>query len=197
MLARPHRKPSGFYESRSDVLFSQNGQSDDVRNVLAFIAQYYQDLGVEGYIDIDAPALSAAIRQMYEGFPYSGGPENASPFKKISQFVCYFMALKPIGTPLPDWALGDLGHQNHVARSNAVVALVIAIKSLEGATLQWHNGESRTVTLKNPIRLSKHSFIDIADALTIITPSTSFKLVSVLFEQMAYKTNPDCQYPIS
>ena len=29
------------------------------------------------------------------------------------------------------------------------------------------------------------------------TPSTSFKLVSVLLEQMAYKTNPHCQYPTS
>ncbi|MCY4343664.1 MAG: hypothetical protein OXE83_08860 [Gammaproteobacteria bacterium] len=178
------------------MLFSDRGSSQDGTNLLVFVAQYYEDIGVDGVIDIDGAKLASAIRLMYEDFPYPGGADNASPFKKISQFVCYFVALKPIGTPLPDWALGDLGSHDPVARSNAVVALAIAIKSLEGATLKWHNGESRTVTLANRISLSRHSFVDIADALTNISPVTAFKLVSVLFEQMAYKTNPDCQYPI-
>lgn len=178
------------------MLFSDEGPLGDGTNLLAFIAQHYQDMGVEGPVDIDVGKLVAAIRQMHDEFPYPGGPDNASPFKKIAQFVCYFVALKPIGTPLPNWALGELGSHNAVARSNAVMALAIAIKSLEGATLQWHNGESRTVTLENRISLSRHSFFDIADALTSISPSTSFKLVSVLFEQMAYKTNPLCQYPV-
>lgn len=48
--------------------------------------------------------------------------------------------------------------------------------------------------MENKIALSRHSYVDITDAFTGATPVTAFKLVTVLFEQMAYKTNPGCQY---
>ena len=75
---------------------------------------------------------------------------------------------------------------------NEHFALMLAIKSLHGATLG--DGASQKV-LTNPIELSQHSLVDIIDALSHATPQNHFKLVSVLLEQIAYKTNPTCQYP--
>ena len=78
------------------------------------------------------------------------------------------------------------------------MALQLAVKCLHGATVGWRHGnvsDRQGKVLENKISLSKHSFIDIVDALADTSLSTGFKLVSVLLEQMAYKTNPNCQYP--
>jgi len=146
-------------------------------------------------VDIDADGLYSAIQQMHIDFPYPGGADGASPFKKVATFVCYFMASRPVNTTIPEEILGNMSLNNPVTFTNAMVVLVIAIECLKGATVTWSNGEQKR--LENRIELSKHSFIDIADAITTVTPSASFKLVSVLFEQMAYKNNPDCQYETS
>ena len=176
------------------MLFSEDGRSPgEVATILAFVAQFYRSVGVEEYVEVEAAAVGSMVRDMHVDFPYPGGSSQASPFKKVAQFVCYFTAIKPVKTPLPPEYLGHLAHQDPVARTNAVLALVIAIESLHGATLTW--SDESTHRLKNKIRLSQHSFIDIADALTNATPAVSFKLVAVLFEQTAYKDNPDCQYP--
>ena len=71
---------------------------------------------------------------------------------------------------------------------------MVAIRSLRGATLDGHANGSQRI-LSNGIQLSRHSLVDITESLVNVTPLTHFKLVSVLLEQMAYKTNPECQYP--
>lgn len=104
------------------------------------------------------------------------------------------MAVKPISTPLPEALFGPhlTAIDNH---ANAYIALLLAVESLHEARLEWCDGSIHV--LENRIEFSRHSLIDIVDALSTATPSTSFKLVSVLLEQMAYKTNPRCQYPTS
>lgn len=79
-----------------------------------------------------------------------------------------------------------------VADQNIVLALRIAMESLHGATLQRTDG--KTFELDRRLDLSKHSYVDLVDALTDATPD-HFKFVAVLLEQLAYKTNPRCQYP--
>ena len=166
----------------------------DTTRILTFISGYYRSLGILENVDIDANALFSTVEAMHRDFPYPGGAGGASPFKKIAQFVCYFVATCPIKTPLPKKLLDSAEEHEQIGRTNAVVALMIAIESLNGATLTWEDSSQHV--LKEKIYLSSHSFIDITDALTNATPSTAFKLVRVLFEQMAYKTNPDCQYPV-
>jgi hypothetical protein len=62
---------------------------------------------------------------------------------------------------------------------------------LNKATVQ--DGEK---SIQNSIELSKHSYIDIIDALSHITLQGSFMLVTVLLEQLVYKTNSNLQYNI-
>ena len=172
---------------------SEEGVDQDIVTVLTFITAYCAQLGVPHH-QIDVPKVRAVVHGMRHDFPYDGGVEHASPFKKAANFVCYFVAAKPVATPLPVDAVGPdlLQIDNYI---NAHLALTIAIDSLDGATVTWQCDGSEHV-LRHRIQLSRHSFVDIVDALSSATPVSAFKLVSVLLEQMAYKTNPDCQYPI-
>lgn len=166
-----------------------DGVYSDVTNILTFITSYFAQFGVSDH-RVDVQAIESVVRNMRRDFPHVGGLEEASPFKKAANFVCWFVAEKPVGTPLPADKVGKDLSRN----TNAVLALSIAIESLHEAVLKWRRDGSEHV-LKNRITLSKHSFVDIVEALAAGSPITSFKFVSVLLEQMAYKTNPDCQYP--
>ena len=115
---------------------------------------------------------------MRQDFPHADGIKQASPFKKAANFVCYWVAAKPITVVPPP-----------LENINEIFALMVAVESLHGATL----GEKKV--LENRIQLSKHSLVDIVESLVAITPQSHFKLVSVMLEQMAYKSNPTCQYP--
>lgn len=76
---------------------------------------------------------------------------------------------------------------------NAIVAFSIARTVLHGSKI--YRGD-KICEISNPIKISSHSYGDIIEALAVATPSTHFKLVTVLLEQLVYKTNPDCQYDV-
>lgn len=173
------------------IFHSADGARDDAIRLLTYIGDYYLDHGVE-HIDVDTARVLHLVREMHEEFPHPGGEDDASPFKKVAVFVCHFTARNPVSTALPDEFVGNRPQgQTAVARSNAMVALEVALVSLRFATVGWKGGEKHL--LNEPMELSPHSFNDIADALTNRRPD-AFKLVAVLFEQLAYKTNPHAQY---
>ena len=170
---------------------SDEGVYADVANILTFITSYFAQFEVESPL-VDAQAIDSVVRNMRHDFPHAAGVEQASPFKKAANFVCWFVARKPVLTQLPIDFPG--GERSDTKDTNAVLALSIAIEALHGATLKWRCDGSEHV-LENEITLSKHSLMDIVEALADGSPVTHFKLFSVLLEQMAYKTNPNCQYP--
>ena len=160
---------------------SAEGAQQDLVAIYAlltgFCAQY-----PETSFDIDHNRIHRVVFGMRQDFPYPGGLPGASPFKKAANFVCHWIAAAPVtGTPEPTDNL------------NAAFALIVACRSLRGAEL-FGNGTEPARTLERPIELSDHSFWDVVDALTGATPITAYKLVTVLFEQMAYKSNQRCQY---
>ncbi len=105
--------------------------------------------------------------------------------------ILWFVSERPIINPfktdkLPENLLNIDNHQN------AIIALFVGLKALyESSILQDDGGK---MILSKNLELSAHSFVDIVDALSRATPSTSFQFVSVLLEQIAYKTNNGCQY---
>ena len=173
------------------MLFADN----DASNVLGFISRFYATLGVNR-VEIDGAAIDSALeasRQHLDEQP--GGIERASPFKKAAAFACHFVADEPIKTPLPKQSALAVGLATANAAEpsqNAVVALRIAMESLHRAKLMRSDGTECEVSRR--LDLSTHSYADIVDALTQATPE-HFKYVAVLLEQLAYKTNPRCQYP--
>ena len=124
--------------------------------------------------------LFGVVAGMRLDFPHLGGLDAASPFKKAANFIVHFIAGEPIDAPT-------------IPHANELFALTIAATYLHGAKLHG-NASHGPRTLSNPIEVSGHSLTDILDAMASTTPDTSFKLITVLLEQLAYKTNPDCQY---
>ena len=162
---------------------SDGGAKFDYGIVVAYLAgidAQYPD----SRVSLDLDGIMAVMRGMRLDFPHAGGVLAASPFKLAANFACNWVAKKPV--------LMDPEPFSHV---NGVLALEIDRDSLHGATIA--RSDDAIKVLDNRIELSKHSFMDIAEALNGTSPDTGFKLVSVLFEQMAYKNNPDCQYPAS
>lgn len=168
------------------ILFN-NEELDDVICVLRFINDYTESLNNKD-VEIDVRALERVIRGCRLDFPHNGGVERASGFKQVANFVCHFIAERPIVEPfaLPDQDLMRI--ENH---QNAMVAFAIAESALNKSKILKETGEEM---VSKDIDYSKHSYIDIVDALANTTPSSSFKLVTVLFEQLVYKSNPECQY---
>lgn len=174
----------------SRILYNTDDLLDAVI-VLEFIDAYTYELGVRPAF-VDGNIVMSVVNECKRDFPHKDGLDKASAFKQAAHFVCYFISKKPILDPFP---VGIIGEQlaeipNH---QNAIVAFAIAETALNNSMIRRKDGD---IQIKNPIRYSRHSYIDIIEALSEITPSPHFKLTTVLFEQLVYKSNPGCQYPI-
>ena len=173
----------------ASLLFNDDGVLDVIL-ILTFIDKYTINLGITDVV-LDVALIERVVSTSKADFPHDGGLGKASAFKQAANFACFFVAERPILEPFPVDAIGpELAKiANH---QNAMVAFALAEASLHKSKIQRKDKE---VVVSNPMKYSKHSYIDIIDALASITPSSHFKLVSVLLEQLVYKTNPECQYP--
>lgn len=169
------------------MIFNKDPQTDLV-NVLEYIDSFSEALGVE-QVAVDSKACFESIMNSRMEFPYVKGIEESSTFKKVANFVCWFIAKKPIKTKFPDSAVKKLSSYD----PNAIIAFDIAISCIESSTI--YSGK-KVLTVSNKISISDHSYMDIMDALTTtnILPETHFKILSVFFEQLTYKCNDHCQY---
>jgi hypothetical protein len=175
------------------LIYNEEGLQD-AANVLQYINDYTQKAGITPAI-VDANKIFSIIKGAKMDFPHKDGIDEASTFKKVAHFVCYFVAERPLSEPFPASFVGEkiAAIENH---QNALMALELAMDALANSTVMKKNDAEKieVYQIKNRIELSAHSFADVIDALATATPMASFKLVTVLFEQMVYKTNPDCQY---
>lgn len=172
------------------VLYNSSPNTDIII-LLLHINDFTKGLGIQE-VTIDPDVCMGVLQGMRQDFPHKEGRDKASAFKQVANFVTFFVAAKPILNPFPESVIGDklAAISNH---QNAMVALQVAIDSLHGAVIKK---DSEIRRLDKRIQLSRHSYTDIVDALSDATPVTHFKLVTVLLEQLAYKSNPDCQYRV-
>jgi hypothetical protein len=117
---------------------------------------------------------------------------NPSPFKRCSAFAMAFMGNYPIYGEFKNYKFeNDL--KNVPRYSGAVLVYEYVRFCLHGAVLEKEDGKKDILT--NPILVSKHSFIDIIHALAFLpakgatSEGSSFHLLALLFEQLAYQTN--------
>lgn len=169
---------------------SSENNNEQIERILAFINDFGNNMGVNP-VTVDIQSVTGIVRSMHHKFPHKAGVENASVFKKAANFLCLFIAQRPVESILPETY--SVAFSEIPDSLNTILAFEIVRESLKGARIKRLDGTE--FILENRIALSKHSYIDIIDALTHATPSSHFKLVSVLLEQLAYKTNPKCQYP--
>ena len=161
----------------------------DYKNVLSHINDFTKGLGVNPcHVDEDK-LYSGVLQSMRMDFPYVNGLDSANVFKKAGYFMAHFIALQPVRSAFPRSAVGPLAEMSN--HQNAIIALNITIESLHGATVIGDKGDS--LLLSNRIKVSKHSYIDIIDAIRQASIAGHSKVFAVLLEQMAYKCNPPCQ----
>lgn len=172
-------------------LYFNENVNDDLTCILAFLEGVgFNDSNKRMAIDISK--LRSILNGIRQDFPHKDGIDKASIFKKVATFMVYFISDKPIQSDIA--GLQNIPEDisvfpNHI---NTLVAIFIAFEALHGALIHCTNGTEKK--LDHKIEISKHSFVDLVDALSTATPSTHFKMASVLLEQLAYKTNPECQY---
>lgn len=141
---------------------------------------------------IDDTSLFSVLTEMQMEFPHIDGLDKASAFKKAGRFLTAFIAESPIKSSFDADKIGeDLSQlSNH---ANIMVGLQIAIDSLDGASV-CRNGDN-PITLQR-IAVSKHTYIDLIEALHSVTLQSHYKIITVLLEQLVYKTNPNAQYEV-
>lgn len=165
----------------------------ELNGILKFINEFSKGSDLPP-VKCDLYRIKQIVLSLSQSFPHRSGVKRASIFKKVSFFATQFISAKPISEPFPIASIGsELGNiPNH---QNTIIAFQIAIDSLHKAKIIRDSGEE--LILENRIEVSEHSYIEIIEALSEVDPSThDFKLLCVFFEQLAYKTNPHCQYPI-
>ncbi len=163
----------------------------DLLNVTVFINDYGAECGEKiGVVRFDASVLMNLLEGMRENFPHIDGLDKSSPFKKAAYFMCRFIADQPIKYQFDCFGKFEAFSDNPRA-TNTIIAIEIAIESLFCATLTIDGLEKKLV---NRIQLSTHSLIDLVEAISNPDHQLNWPLVSILLEQMAYKTNPTCQY---
>lgn len=172
-------------------LYFNENVTDDLKAILAIL----EGIGFnenDMTMAIDISKLRSILNGIRQDFPHKDGIDKASIFKKAATFMVYFIAEKPIQseiTGIKNIPAGISASPNHI---NTLVAIFIAFESIYGALIHCEKEGDKKIS--NRITISQHSFIDIVDALSTATPSTHFKMASVLLEQLAYKSNPECQY---
>ncbi|MBN2907755.1 MAG: hypothetical protein JXJ18_13675 [Rhodobacteraceae bacterium] len=172
------------------MLYETDG-TQDLLNVLAAIDGFAEGLGLSD-LSVDVDQVEAILRGMRQDFPAQGGSSAASPFKKAANFLCYFVAQRPVKNPFPAEVVGSeiARIQNH---QNVMVGLHIAVDALHNATIHRCDGP---IVLSERVRMSKHSYVDTIQACSSISPSSHFHLVSVFLEQLCYRFNPTASYEL-
>ena len=181
------------------MIFNPNPQTD-LTNIMvaidAFAEGYRNKYELEG-LDISTSDVSEVVSTMREDFPYAEGYEKASAFKKVAHFVACFISISPIqGFSFVNDTDEHYLFADPLAKygPNEVFALHFAVQLLKGVQVKKADGTS--LTLNEEIPLTEHSYIDLVASLSKsqIEPKLHYMLLAVLFEQMCYKSNPECQY---
>lgn len=184
------------------------GKMEDQRYALLRLL----DIFVDGYnletnevegLHLDSEKIDSIIYYINDKkkFPHCDGLVSASAFKKVAYFTVVFIRYAPIEAVIFTDDQDEYYAFKHVLKDynpNVVFAVTAAITMLNSHVLQ-----TKTVRYTNhkKIALSRHSYEDILDALHTLENDLSvdalishWHLVALLFEQIFYKTNPECQY---
>ncbi len=173
-------------EREPSVLFNESSVEDEI-SLLSQIETFCLGIGMES-IRVDTEVLDTIVLDIKTDFPHEAGLEKSSAFKKVANFLCFFIAMKPIRSAIPDSA-GKIAEFD----INVVVGLDIALNSLYGAMIHSREKVSFCI-VKEHLALSDHSYYDMLEMLSAVTPAPHFHMLAILLEQITYKTNKDCQY---
>lgn len=165
-------------------------QEYDELNILEYINTYTESIGLNK-VAINTVKLRQVCSKMRTNFPCVDGVENASIFKKAAVFVACLIEESPI--ELQAFVKSKLKDNVRDKNPNAIIALDLAFKFMSLATVT--RSDNKSMQILNGIELSMHSYCDILDMLSQdVKLITHFMPLTLLFEQIVYKTHPNMQY---
>jgi hypothetical protein len=157
-------------------------------SLAVYLDSFAQGLGLTE-LNVDTNRLAAVLASLNPAtFPHTDGLKKASPFKKAANFFVNFVAERPILDSLANISDEISKIPNH---QNVVFGYHMAVDCLHGAKIYKDDKE---LILGNKIKVSKHFFKDFVEAFSATTPRDYFRPASLLFEQLAYRFNPDASY---
>lgn len=157
----------------------------DILSIVSHIDEFGASIGISDVL-VNVPMVKGIVLGMRKDFPHEPGVEAASLFKKTANFMCYFMATKPISSPMP----GDLGKLS-ACETNAVFAVDIGLHALRGGIIHKKSGDQAI----DSVRLSVHSYFDLVDLLSRgVVPQSHIHWLSLYLEQLVFKANPSIEY---
>lgn len=160
----------------------------DVVNILTYINEFTRRAGILD-AQVDSDLVAKVCIDMRRKFPHVDGLDKASTFKKVANFVAWFVCHQPIKSAFP---AGSVRGIEADLNASAVIAFDIALLCLQGSVISSKNGEK---SISENLYVSDHSYADIIHSLAgHVEPSTHYHLLAVLFEQITYKSNPHCEY---
>lgn len=137
---------------------------------------------------IDVEKLGVIVGGLSNDFPSTRPIEQASVFKKAAWFIILFVEHAPVS--IHDAVAREI--YKDVSNYNAYLALMIAFEALHNAVIPSpEDGSKKLIEFR--VKISRHSIVEIVDAIESGGPD-GLKILSVLLEQLVYKTNPKCQY---
>lgn len=173
------------------LLYNQTFEQD-ILNILEYIDGFSSEIGVS-HTPVDTQKLVQVCKSIRENFPCIDGIENASVFKKAAVFVACFVEIAPID--LGAFSGSKLEDKIKSKNPNAIIALGIAFRYLSLARV--YRPQETTLIIQNGIKLSMHSYCDFLDMLSQdINLKSHFMVLSLLFEQVIYKTHTNMQYEL-
>jgi len=112
------------------IIYDDGGVEVDEIGVLAYINEFTRSLGIERVI-IDDDMVKSVLQGLRADFPHKDGLVRSSIFKKLANFITYFVAQAPIktsfaGSVLPLPILDTPNHQNAVVAFHIAIATVSA-----------------------------------------------------------------------
>lgn len=171
--------------SSFNILYS-GGHRHDAMTLCEYIDEFYHSVGLDA-CEINLGKILGILQAINQEFPSPLGVDKSSPFKKVAAFTANFAAEKAIYSPLPQEHFGVLStHQN------AIVAVALSFDALEGAVIKC--ATRGDILLKNRISVSKHFWKDLIAAVSNTIPVHHFDCLSLIYEALAYQTNPDASY---
>jgi hypothetical protein len=190
--------PSGY----SDPSFGSRGDDpeDETLEDITFLKNHcenlYEDFGC-GKVEISSHRLWRVLANIQPILSRNAATPNPSLFKRSAAFTISFMEYPPLDIPFSNGTLPKsiTSISNH---HNAIAAFEFCRRALfTGEILKrsLKKQEFESEILKKPIKVSLHFYWDTIHAISTIDCDTSFHAISLLYESLTYKDNPNASYP--
>jgi hypothetical protein len=194
--SNPSERDQKFW-SRNLLTTNDPISTADVTTLATWSEKYYRDVGIEPLV------IWRNFERVVENVQsiLNKNVRNASPsvFKRAAALTVAFTEAAPLSQSMSDGKLSSrlTSLNNH---QNSIVVFDYCRRCLHGATLTHSEGEfkGKTFPLNKRIELSRHFYCDLIFTLGCEgRESRSYHLLTLLYETLAFKANPEASYKLT